>query len=169
MHSCESIGATLALELPRKNWPRCGGTTTICAGTGDPNRGKELFAKHCGNCHQLNGIGNKVGPDLTTANRQDLAALLGNIVDPSAVIRREYISYIVSSTSGRVVSGLMADQNAAAITILDANNERYEIPRDEIDTLEEQDTSLMPERILDELSPQQLRDLFAYLQSTSNG
>ena len=88
---------------------------------------------HCGICHQLNGEGNKIGPDLTTANRQDLAALLGNIVDPSAVIRREYMNYVVATNSGRVYSGLMAEQDGASITILDAKNERVKMPRDEID------------------------------------
>jgi putative heme-binding domain-containing protein len=168
-------------SLVRKHWGNIGRGTAeeqlatmrrfnndLRAGTGEPGRGKELFAKHCGICHQFNGAGNKIGPDLTTANRQDLAALLGNIVDPSAVIRREYINYIVTTDSGRVLSGLLADQNAATVTILDAKNQRIEIPRNEIDALTESDVSLMPERILDQLSPQELRDLIAYLQCTGN-
>ena len=69
-------------------------------------------------CHQLFGSGNKIGPDLTTANRGDRALLLANIVDPSAVIRREYMNYIVVTTSGRVLTGLIAEQQNASITIL---------------------------------------------------
>jgi putative membrane-bound dehydrogenase-like protein len=138
------------------------------AGIGDPAAGKVLFAKTCGVCHQLHGEGNKIGPDLTTANRGDRAALLANIVDPSAVIRREYMNYIVITSSGRVVTGLMADQDGASITILDANNQRTKIPRDEIDELREAEVSLMPERLLDPLKPQELRDLFAYLQDVSH-
>lgn len=177
LHGHEEIDA-----LVRKHWGNIGPGTAeeklatmrrynndLRAGTGDASRGKELFAKHCGNCHQLHSVGNKVGPDLTTANRLDLAALLANIVDPSAVIRREYLSYVVSTTSGRVISGLMADQNAATVTILDANNDRIRIPRNEIDSFEESNVSLMPERILDELTPQQLRDLFTYIQGVPAG
>jgi putative membrane-bound dehydrogenase-like protein len=134
---------------------------------GDPSRGKPLFAKHCGTCHQLFGEGNKLGPDLTAANRQDLAALLANIVDPSAVIRREYMTYVVVTDSGQVYSGLLAEQDGASITILDAKNERIKLPRTEVESLEESDVSLMPERILETLTPQELRDLFAYLQETS--
>jgi putative heme-binding domain-containing protein len=137
----------------------------VRAGAGDPQRGKELYGKHCAVCHQLYGEGNKIGPDLTTANRQDTAALLGNIVDPSAVIRREFLSYTVVTTSGRVHAGLLAEQDGASVTVLDAKNQRVTLARDEIDSMEESGMSLMPERILDELSPQQLRDLFAYLQS----
>lgn len=135
------------------------------AGTGDPERGKPLFGKHCGTCHVLYGEGTKLGPELTTANRLDRAALLANIVDPSAVVKREYISYSVLTEDGRVIAGLLADQNAAAVTLLNAKNERIKIPREQIEEMREMDVSLMPERILQQLSPQELRDLFAYMQS----
>ncbi len=166
-------------SLVRKRWGNIGPGSTeeklatmrrfnndLRAGIGNPAAGKKLFEKTCGACHQLFGSGNKVGPDLTTANRTDRDALLGNIVDPSAVIRREYMNYIVTTTSGRVLIGLMAEQDGASITILDANNQRTKIQRTEVDELKEADVSLMPERQLDKLSPQELRDLFSYLQSS---
>jgi putative membrane-bound dehydrogenase-like protein len=135
------------------------------AGTGNLSAGKALFEKTCAVCHQLYGHGNKIGPDLTNANRSDRSALLANIVDPSAVIRREFMNYIVVTTSGRVMTGVMAEQDGASITIVDANNQRTKFPRNEVDELKEAEVSLMPERLLDKLSPQELRDLFAYLQS----
>jgi len=137
------------------------------AGAGKAAAGKLLFEKNCGVCHQLFGYGNKIGPDLTNANRSDRAALLGNIVDPSAVIRREFMNYIVVTTSGRVLTGVMAEQDGASVTIVDANNQRTKIPRNEIEELREGEVSLMPERLLEKLAPQELRDLFAYLQSPS--
>lgn len=135
------------------------------AGTGKPAAGKLLFEKNCAVCHQLFGHGNKIGPDLTSANRTDRAALLGNIVDPSAVIRREFMNYVVVTTTGRVLTGVMAEQDGASVTIVDANNQRTKIPRNEIEELREAEVSLMPERILEKLTPQELRDLFAYIQS----
>lgn len=165
-------------DLVRKHWGNIGPGTAeeklatmrrfnndLRAGTGDRARGKALFTKSCAVCHQMDGEGNKVGPDLTTANRQDLAALLGNIVDPSAVIRREYMSYVVVTDSGRVYNGLLTEQDGASITILDAKNERFKLSRDEVETLDEAKASLMPERILDTLTPQEVRDLFAYVQA----
>jgi putative membrane-bound dehydrogenase-like protein len=134
------------------------------AGTGDLSAGKQLFTKHCSICHQLHGEGNQIGPDLTTANRRDRAALLENVVNPNAVIRREYTSYIVLTVSGRTIAGMLAEENPAAVTLLDAQNRRIKIPRDEIDDIYPSETSLMPERLLDPLSPQELRDLFRYLE-----
>ena len=125
-----------------------------------------LFMKTCGVCHTLFGEGTKIGPDLTFANRGDRDALLANIVDPRAVIRREFMNYIVTTTSGRVLTGLIGEQDAASITILDAENHRTKLPRNEVDELREADVSLMPERLLEKFTPQERRDLFAYVQSS---
>ncbi|MEX0610665.1 MAG: PVC-type heme-binding CxxCH protein [Pirellulales bacterium] len=134
------------------------------AATANPEAGKVLFKKHCGTCHELHGEGERIGPNLTIANRQDQAALLANIVDPSAVIRREYMSYVVATTSGRVITGLIAEQDAATQTILTSDNKRQKLSRDEIDEITESGISQMPEKILENLTPQELRDLFSYLQ-----
>ncbi len=133
--------------------------------SGDAGRGKELFTKHCASCHRLFGEGNQVGPDLTDTNLTDRTVLLRNIVDPSAIIRREYMNYILATSSGRVLTGLIAEQNAASLTLLDAENKRTTIPRGEIAELRESLVSLMPENLLDTLAPQEIRDLFSYLQS----
>ena len=134
------------------------------AAPGNAARGQAVFAKHCAVCHQFRGIGNQVGPDLTSANRGDRIALLANLVDPSAVVRREYISYVAETTSGRVLTGLLAEQDAASVTILDAQNNRTRLSRSEVEQLVPSQVSLMPEGILEQLTPQQLRDLFSYLQ-----
>ncbi len=163
--------------LVRKHWGNIGPGTPeeklatmrrysndLRAGAGDPAQGKALFVKHCAVCHTLYGEGNKVGPDLTTANRKDRAALLANLVDPSAVIRREYLNYVVETKGGQILTGLLAEQDAGSVTVLDAKNQRIKLPRDQVEGISESNVSLMPEKILDPLSPQELRDLFSYLE-----
>jgi putative heme-binding domain-containing protein len=135
------------------------------AGRGDAVAGKALFARHCGTCHRLFGEGNQIGPELTHANRRNTAELLATIVDPSAVVRREYQNFLVQASDGRVLTGLLVEQSPGTLTLLGAKNERTEIPRDQIETIAESHTSLMPDNILAPLAPQELRDLFAYLQS----
>ena len=90
--------------------------------------------------------------------------MLSNVVDPSAVIRREFTNTMVATTSGRIITGLLAEQDAASVTLLDARNNRIKLVRDEIEELRESDVSLMPEKLLENLSPQQLRDLFSFLE-----
>jgi len=132
---------------------------------GDPTRGKPLFTKHCAACHNLFGEGNKVGPELTGADRKNLNFLLTNIVDPSAVIRKEFFSHTVQMNDGRVLVGLIAESTPTTVTILDAKNQRTVLATSEIDEMEQSPLSLMPEKILDPLSVQEVRDLFSYLQS----
>ena len=137
----------------------------LAKGKGDAPAGKALVQKHCCVCHQLFGEGNKIGPDLTTADRKNLAVLLPNVVDPSAVIRPEFVAYSAQTIDGRVLVGLMADSSPDSVTLLDAKNVRTTLARSEIETLEPAATSLMPERLLDTLTTQEICDLFAYLRA----
>jgi putative heme-binding domain-containing protein len=132
---------------------------------GDASQGHELFKKTCAVCHRLFGEGNQLGPDLTGANRKDRDYLLVNIVDPSSVIRKEFVSYNVETSDGQILAGLIAEQSADTVTLLAANGEHCVLPRGKIKSLEESKISLMPEGLLHGLKPQELRDLFAYLQS----
>ncbi|HVX59033.1 MAG TPA: PVC-type heme-binding CxxCH protein [Pirellulales bacterium] len=137
----------------------------LAKGQGDAARGKALMMKHCGVCHQLFGEGNKIGPDLTGVDRKNLSVLLSNVVDPTSVIRPEFVAYTAQTDDGRVINGLLADSTPETVTLLDSRNTRTTLPRDKIEALQPMTISLMPERILDPLTDQELRDLFAYLRS----
>jgi putative membrane-bound dehydrogenase-like protein len=137
------------------------------AAPGNPAAGREIFKNTCAVCHKLFDDGASVGPDLTHANRSDRNFLLVSIVDPSAVARAEYLNYLVKTTDGRVLSGLLVEQTPAAVTLLAAKGERTTIPRDKVQVLKESPVSLMPEGLLSAMKPQQLRDLFSYLQSNN--
>lgn len=135
------------------------------AGVGHVASGKVLYNQHCAACHQLFGAGTKVGPDLTSANRQDREFLLVSLVDPSSVIRKEFVSVVVQTTSGRVLTGLAIDRDDTSITLVDAKGEKQVIPTSDIEELRDSTVSMMPDNLYLQLKPQQLRDLFAYLQS----
>src|SRR5262249_28237835 len=135
------------------------------AGPGNPVAGRELFKKHWAICHRFFDEGNNVGPELTHANRKDREFLLASLVDPSAVIRKEYLSYNVQTTDGRLLIGLIVEQSPSSITLVNEKNERTSIARNKIESLQESPVSLMPENLYKELKPQELRDLFSYLQS----
>ena len=125
--------------------------------------GKAIYKKHCAACHQIFGEGTKLGPDLTTANRKDRDYLLISLVDPSVVIRKEFLSHVVQTVDGRVLSGLIVERNDAGLTIANAKNERVTLAVADIEELRESPVSLMPDDLYRQLKPQELRDLFAYL------
>jgi putative membrane-bound dehydrogenase-like protein len=137
----------------------------LSAGSGDLASGHQLFTKHCATCHTLHGEGNKIGPDLTSADRKNRDALLINILDPSGTIRPEFVSQTAVLNDGRVLTGLVTESTAQQITLVDAKNQKVTVSRDEIEQIKPSAVSLMPERLLETLAPQELRDLFRYLQS----
>ena len=69
------------------------------------------------------------------------------------------------TTSGRVVTGIIAAQDNAGVTLVDARNTRTTLSRNEIEELRELPASIMPENLLKPLSPQDVRDLFDYLRA----
>ena len=135
------------------------------AGSGEPARGHEVFTRICAVCHALFGEGGKVGPDLTHANRADREYLLDSIVDPSAAIRKEYLAYEVETRDGRMLSGVIAEQSGGTLSLATSTGERIVVPQGQIVSLRESAVSLMPEDLVKPLKPQELRDLFSYLQS----
>jgi len=141
-------------------------TTLLKTGTGTAEHGKQLFTQRCGTCHKLHGEGAAIGPNLTGYERTNLDFMLLSIVDPSAAIREEYTNYRVLTVDGRVLSGLLKNQDDKTITLQNADNPAMVIPRDEIEAGPLAiDKSLMPDRLLEDLTATQVRDLFAYLQS----
>lgn len=131
---------------------------------GDPVRGHQLFLQSCAACHVLFGEGGKIGPDLTAANRKDKDFLLTSIVDPSAVIRKEYLNYNLKTKDGRTITGSVIEESAASITLANVANERTTVARETIASMEDSGISLMPEGLLHPMTPQDRRDLFSYIQ-----
>ena len=132
---------------------------------GNPVEGKKLFTQSCATCHKLFGQGNTIGPDLSGADRKNTEWMLTHIVDPSAFIRPEYVNHNIEMRDGRSLTGLLAEQNDSTLTLLDVQNQRTVLNRAEMKELTASSTSLMPEGLLEPLTPQQIRDLFSYLQS----
>ena len=127
--------------------------------------GQASFQKNCAVCHKMFGEGGAIGPDLTGVARVDLDFLLLNIVNPSAFIRPEFAAFEITSKQDQVLTGLVVESNAAAVTLVDRNNIRTVLQRSEIREMKESQVSLMPEGLLEALPPQEVIDLFTYLQS----
>ena len=130
----------------------------------DRSAGRLVFARNCSQCHQLYGTGQQVGPDLTGAQRSSLDYLLSNIVDPSALVSREYRMSVVILADGRVLNGLVVSRDEERV-ILRTPQERLVLAAEDIDEIEPTALSAMPDGLLQSLSQQQVRDLLAYLMS----
>ncbi len=129
----------------------------------DVSRGRAVFVTTCGSCHLLHGEGGKVGPDLTGSNRTDLDYLLANLLDPSAVVGRDYQMTTVITQEGRSLAGIVVQETPTSL-VLQTPTERITLSLADVDERHLAPQSLMPENQLAQLAAEAARDLVAYLR-----
>ena len=141
----------------------------VLAGNGNPLAGQKLYhgAANCGKCHVVFGRGGDIGPDLTSYQRSQLRSLLLAVVHPDAEIREGFETVTVLTDEGQVLSGLKVDEDPQRLVLRSADGQTTSIPTDQIDERLASPNSLMPRGLLDGLSDSEIRDLFAFLTSTT--
>ncbi len=134
--------------------------------SGSVDRGRAVFQKHCAACHQVDGVGHEVGPNLRALTNREPATLLRSILDPNAAVDANYVSYVVLFKDGRTLTGIIATETGGSFTLVGQENKRQDVLRDEIDQIHSTGKSLMPEGIERDVSQQDLADLIAYLRQS---
>ncbi len=132
---------------------------------GDLSRGKQAFARVCATCHQFQGVGHVVGPDLHAVALKTPQYFLTEILDPNRNVDARYVEYQATTRAGRTFTGLMVSESAGSITLRGQEGKEQTIARSEIEELISSGKSLMPEGMEKVLPPQELADLIAYLSS----
>ncbi len=130
---------------------------------GDAKQGWAVYDRICGQCHVMHGRGYEVGPNITANGRGNFEQLVVSVFDPSLVIGEAYKSYTVLTSDGRTLSGLLVEQTPQRVVLKLQGNKVETIPADDIEEIKQNETSLMPEGIEQQLSKQELADLFALL------
>ena len=130
---------------------------------GNPQAGKAVFAKVCGQCHKMYGEGADVGPDITRNGRASFEQLLSNVFDPSLVIGAAYQAQTIVTDSGQIITGLPVEDSDQRVVLKIQGNRTETIPRNEIEQQVTSPLSLMPEGLEKQLQTTELHDLFAYL------
>ena len=132
----------------------------------DASRGRAVFQKTCAACHVLYGEGGKVGPELTGANRANLDYILLNSVYPSLDVPHAYRTVSVLTVDGRVVNGVLAEEDGTKIVLQTPEQPRVVIAKEDIDFRKISPQSMMPDGQLDAMKPQEVIDLVKYLRTT---
>jgi putative membrane-bound dehydrogenase-like protein len=130
----------------------------------DPGRGRALFAKHCAACHKMFGEGQTIGPELTGSQRANLDYVLENVLDPSAVVPREFQMVNFTTKDERVVSGIVLRETKDAVTVLTIRDTVI-LPTGDIAARKQTNVSIMPDGLFDQMKPDEVRDLVAYLRA----
>ncbi len=138
---------------------------------GDPQRGESVFSKaQCIKCHRFGGRGEGVGPDLTTVSQRfQRKEILESLMFPSHVISDQYASKTIVTEEGRTFTGIVAPLGTDSVVVLQSNGQKVTISKDEISETAASRTSAMPEGLLNELSLDEIADLFSYLGTAPKG
>jgi putative heme-binding domain-containing protein len=103
---------------------------------------------------------------LATFKYRGAEAILQNVIDPNREVNPQYISYTILTTDDRTITGMIESETATHLTLVRGDNARDTIPRSEIEQLKSSRVSIMPEGLENQLNPQAMADLLAYLLNT---
>jgi putative heme-binding domain-containing protein len=136
---------------------------------GDAAHGAKVFVKaQCAKCHRFGNTGESIGPDLTTvARRFQKREVLESILYPSHVISDQYASKMILTREGKQFTGIVGEAGSDAVIVYQSSGERVRIPRAAIEETAPSKVSSMPEGLLNELTLQEITDLFEYLYNPS--
>ena len=134
---------------------------------GDPAKGLALFKQQlCISCHTTADGQNPKGPHLVDiGKRYKKNELLESVLKPSAKIAQGFDTYAFITVDGKPFSGFVTGESADAVQIRQADGVSVEIPSEEIEVRRKLEGSMMPKGLVNNLTPEQLADLIAYLQS----
>lgn len=140
-----------------------------CLEGGNAERGKEIFFGRsevsCRRCHQVEGSGGMVGPDLTgIGKKQKRDYLLEAIVLPNAKIAKGFETVLVATDEGQTISGILKSQDDDVMRLMDAKGAVTIVRKDSIVAMRE-GQSAMPADLFKFLTKSELRDVVEYLTS----
>jgi putative heme-binding domain-containing protein len=133
---------------------------------GDAARGELVFLRAdlgCIKCHAVNKAGGNVGPDLgPVGGASPLDYVIQSVLDPNASIKEEYLTKVITTTRGQIITGIVVERNKSVVVLKDATGKLVRIATADIDE-EGNGKSLMPEGITRTLTHAELIDLLRFV------
>jgi putative heme-binding domain-containing protein len=131
---------------------------------GDWEAGRKLFfgEAKCSTCHTVRGEGGRVGPPLTNLVHLNPESVMKDIVEPSARINPDHVNYIVETTGGDTVSGLVR-QEGDKVVVTEAADKVTVIAKGDVKEIRPSKVSLMPEGYGKILGEKGMRDVLTFL------
>ena len=107
-----------------------------------------------------------MGPALDGVGKKyDARQLLETIINPSAKVEEEFKTFQLATVEGQVLTGRILRRDVEQLVFITNENKRRSFQTSEVAELKPSDKSLMPDQLLQSLSPQEAADLIAFLQA----
>lgn len=131
----------------------------------DPARGALVFEKNCGICHQMEGKGAKVGPQLDGIGSRGIDRLLEDVLDPNRNVDQNFRVTNLALDTGQVVSGLLLREEGEVLIVADAQGKEVRVSRKSVEERTTAQLSPMPANMAEQIPEAEFQDLMAYLLS----
>ncbi len=138
---------------------------------GDPEAGRRIFfhpnAARCFVCHEIDGRGGHVGPNLGGIGRTGgRNRIIESIVEPSKEIAPLYVPWVIMRKDGDAVTGVGLEEDAHGnLTVTDSTGTLVSVKAEDVASRRMEKISIMPENLPDALTREEFRDLVAFLES----
>ena len=136
------------------------------ASRGDASRGEAVFRRldaSCVKCHALSGAGGGVGPELSALGLSSpVDYVIDSILLPDQSIKEEYQTRVVLTDDGRVLQGIVVEEDDKKLVLRDAAAELRVIPAGSIED-SKKGGSLMPKGLAGMLTRSEFVDLVRFL------
>jgi putative heme-binding domain-containing protein len=131
----------------------------------EPHRGRTVFEKNCATCHRIGTIGVDVGPDIADSRTKTPQQLLTDILEPNRAIDANFIGYLIVTSDGLTLNGILSSETGTSITLRQAENKVVSLLRSDIAELRATGLSLMPEGWDRTITPQDMADLISFIKN----
>lgn len=126
--------------------------------------GAAHFKKLCSQCHLPTATSTNLGPRLTGSGKKGVEYIIENVLDPNAVIGRDYQARVIQTTEGRVITGLIEKETESSVTIRTLNDS-VTLAKSDIEESRVSENSFMPEGLLKPLNDREKLELLKYLMA----
>ncbi len=126
-------------------------------------RGAAVFAKSCALCHQIDGQGVIIGPQLDGVGNRGLERLIEDVLDPNRNVDPAFRYSIVTLKDDTSVTGLQRREEGETVVFADATGKEVTVAKKDIAQRRESELSLMPSNFSEVLKLEEFYDLMAFL------
>lgn len=141
----------------------------VAGAKGDVSRGQQVYLQQaCFLCHTVSATEPPKGPMLGgITQRYSRAELLESILKPDAKIAQGFESQYFKLQGGEEIEGFVVREGGDNLSVRNIAGVTTEIEKGAIAKREKREKSIMPEGLMNSLSPDDLASLLAYLESTA--
>ncbi|MCF2503425.1 c-type cytochrome [Dyadobacter sp. CY107] len=127
--------------------------------------GKAVFVQNCSACHQIQGSGGMVGPQLDGIGNWGHKALTQKILDPNRNITEAFRTYNITLKDDKTLTGLYRRTEGETLVFADLTGQEFAVAKNEMKEYRASKYTLMPDQFRNIIPEKDFYALLDYLLS----